>query len=256
MPPIESKTFHSQFDLAGKIALVTGGGRGIGLQIGRVLQQAGAEIILTDADGIRLAEAADHFPVKPQVYQLDVTDSQAIRNLAGKIGLCPDILVNNAGVSRAAPTNETTDEDWHAVLSVNLDGVFYCSRTFGSLMAERGSGTIVNVSSMCGEIVTRQQSVVTAYNASKAGVNMVTKTLACEWARSGVRVNAVAPGFVRSEMTDKYPEEVINKWADQTPMGRFGQPHEIACAVQFLASDASSYITGTILLVDGGYTCW
>ncbi|MER9832775.1 SDR family oxidoreductase [Mesorhizobium sp. M0134] len=263
MPPFESTSFQSKFDLTGKTALVTGGGRGIGLQIALTLQQAGAKIILTDADGIRLAEATDQFPVKPQVHQLDVTASQAIRDLAGKIGSCPDILVNNAGVSRSAPTSQTTDEDWRAVLSVNLDGVFYCSRTFGSLMAERGSGSIVNISSMCGEIVTRQVSTAsdaskagTAYNASKAGVNMVTKTLACEWAKSGVRVNAVAPGFVWSEMTDKLPEELIKAWSDQTPMARFGQPHEIASAVHFLASDASSYVTGTILFVDGGFTCW
>ncbi|ESZ70088.1 3-oxoacyl-ACP reductase [Mesorhizobium sp. L103C105A0] len=235
---------------------MTGGGRGIGLQIALTLQQAGAGIILTGTDGIRVAEAADQFPIKPQVYQLDVMDSMAVRDLAGRIDLCPDILVNNAGVSRAAPTNHTTDEDWRAVLSVNLDGVFYCSRTFGSLMAERGSGAIINISSICGEIVTRQQSVVTAYNASKAGVNMVTKTLACEWARSGVRVNAVAPGFIHSDMTGKYPEEVINAWCDLTPLRRFGQPHEVASAVHFLASDASSYITGTVLVVDGGYTCW
>ncbi|MER8621925.1 SDR family NAD(P)-dependent oxidoreductase, partial [Mesorhizobium sp. M1409] len=122
MPPFESTSFQSKFDLAGKTALVTGGGRGIGLQIALTLQQAGAKIILTDADGIRLAEAADQFPVKPQVHQLDVTASQAIRDLAGKIGSCPDILVNNAGVSRSAPTSHTTDEDWRAVLSVNLDG--------------------------------------------------------------------------------------------------------------------------------------
>ncbi|MER8804979.1 SDR family oxidoreductase [Mesorhizobium sp. M0998] len=256
MPLMERTSFHNKFDLSGKTALITGGGRGIGLQIALTLQQAGADIILTDTDGIRVMEAADQFPVKPQVYQLDVTDSKAVRDLTGRIALCPDILVNNAGVSRAAPTNHTTDEDWRMVLSVNLDGVFYCSRTFGSLMAGRGSGTIVNISSMCGEIVTRQQSVVTAYNASKAGVNMVTKTLACEWARSGVRVNAVAPGFVQSEMTGKYPDEVINAWSDQTPMGRLGQPDEVASAVHFLASDASSYITGTVLLVDGGYTCW
>ncbi|WP_245274233.1 SDR family oxidoreductase [Mesorhizobium sp. L103C105A0] len=242
--------------MTGKTALITGGGRGIGLQIALTLQQAGAGIILTGTDGIRVAEAADQFPIKPQVYQLDVMDSMAVRDLAGRIDLCPDILVNNAGVSRAAPTNHTTDEDWRAVLSVNLDGVFYCSRTFGSLMAERGSGAIINISSICGEIVTRQQSVVTAYNASKAGVNMVTKTLACEWARSGVRVNAVAPGFIHSDMTGKYPEEVINAWCDLTPLRRFGQPHEVASAVHFLASDASSYITGTVLVVDGGYTCW
>ncbi|KAA3447945.1 3-oxoacyl-ACP reductase [Mesorhizobium sp. SARCC-RB16n] len=254
MPATEPS--HSKFDLTGKTALITGGGRGIGLQIALTLQRAGANIILSDADESRLPQAAQRFPVKPQVHQLDVTDAKAVRELAGRIVDCPDILVNNAGVSRAAPTRDTTDEDWRTVLSVNLDGVFYCSRTFGSLMAERGSGAIVNISSMCGEIVTRQQSVVTAYNASKAGVNMVTKTLACEWARSGVRVNAVAPGFVRSDMTDKYPKEVITAWSNQTPMGRFAEPEEIASAVQFLASDASSYMTGTILLVDGGYTCW
>ncbi|TIN74633.1 MAG: SDR family oxidoreductase [Mesorhizobium sp.] len=252
---MERTCFRNKFDLAGKTALITGGGRGIGLQIALTLQQAGANIILTGTDGIRVAQAVDQFPVKPQVYQLDVRDSRAVRDLAVRINLCPDILVNNAGVSRAAPTNHTTDEDWRAVLSVNLDGVFYCSRTFGSLMAERGSGAIVNISSMCGEIVTQQQSVVTAYNASKAGVNMVTKTLACEWARFGVRVNAIAPGFVQSEMTGKYSEEVVNAWCDLTPMRRFGRPDEVASAVHFLASDASSYITGTVLLVDGGYTC-
>lgn len=256
MPLMEGPSFHSKFDLTGKTALITGGARGIGLQIALTLQQAGANIILTDTDGTRVSDAADQFPIKPQVYQLDVADSQAVRDLAGRIGHCPDILVNNAGVSRAVPTNQTTDEDWRAVLSVNLDGVFYCSRTFGSLMVERGFGTIVNISSMCGEIVTRQETAVTAYNASKAGVNMVTKSLACEWARSGVRVNAVAPGFVQSEMTAKYPDEVVNAWSNQTPMGRLGLPHEVASAVHFLSSDASSYITGTVLLVDGGYTCW
>ncbi|WP_432284905.1 SDR family oxidoreductase [Aminobacter sp. BA135] len=253
---MRNSVIDSRFSLRGKTALVTGGARGIGLQVALTLQEAGADIILTGRDGVRVAAAAGQFPVKPEVYQLDVRDSQSIRDLADGIAVCPDILINNAGVSRAAPTKYTTDEDWRAVLSVNLDGLFYCCRTFGSLMAERGSGVIVNISSMCGDVVTRQASVVTAYNASKAGVTMVTKTLACEWARSGVRVNAVAPGFIQSEMTNQYPIEVVRAWSDRTPMGRFGQPHEIASAVQFLASDASSYITGTVLLADGGYTCW
>ncbi|KUM26722.1 hypothetical protein AU467_20125 [Mesorhizobium loti] len=256
MSPSERTSAHSKFNLNGKTALITGAARGIGLQVALTLQEAGAAIVLTDADADRAAEAAGLFLVTPRIHQLDVTNSAAVRALADKIGLCPDILVNNAGVFRAAPTKDTTDEDWRAVLAVNLDGVFYCSRTFGSLMAERGSGAIVNVSSMCGDIVTRQESVVTSYNASKAGVNMVTKTLACEWARTGVRVNAVAPGFVRSEMTDRYPQEVVSAWCNQTPMQRMAQPHEIASAVHFLASDAASYITGTVLLVDGGYTCW
>lgn len=168
------------FDLSGKIALVTGGARGIGLQIALSLQKAGAEIILADYDEAQAEKAAEKFAVRPEVRRLDVTNSQAANELAGSFPACPDILVNNAGVSRAAPTRETTDDDWRSILAVNLDGVYFCCRAFGCQMAERGSGSIVNIGSMCGLIVTRQESVVTAYNASKAGVHMITKTLACE----------------------------------------------------------------------------
>ncbi len=246
----------TKLDLSGRRALVTGGARGIGLQTALALAQAGAKIVLVDASAERLEEAHPKFPVPPRSHVLDITDSAAIRSLIEDEGVSVDILVNNAGVSHAAPTPETTDESWRFVLSVNLDGVFYASRAFGSLMAQKGRGSIVNISSMCGEVVTRQKHVVTAYNASKAGVNMITKTLACEWAKSGVRVNAVAPGFVDTGMLSNLPEEIVKSWQDQTPLGRLGQPEEIASVVHFLASDASSYMTGSVVMVDGGFTCW
>jgi len=243
------------FDLSGRSALITGSARGIGLEIARVLHRFGAEVILTDIDAQQTEEAAASFPNCATGHAVDVTNAQAVRELASKLSKCPDILVNNAGISRAAPTSSTTDEDWRAVISVNLDGVFYCCRTFGVMMAERGSGAIVNIGSMCGNIVI-QDTVVTAYNASKAGVHMLTKSLACEWAQTGVRVNAVAPAFIETPMTGKYQAATAEKWRNLTPMGRYGKPAEVASAVHFLASDAASYITGTVLTVDGGYTAW
>ncbi|MCF6102113.1 MULTISPECIES: SDR family NAD(P)-dependent oxidoreductase [Mesorhizobium] len=240
-----------RFDLAGRSALVTGGARGIGLEIARTLRMAGASLMLADLDLDATRKAAAGVGAEVRAFRCDVADPRSVRDLAAAIGPCPDILVNNAGVGCDLPTKDISDDDWRLVISVNLDGAFYCCRTFGAAMAERGSGNIVNIGSMCGFIVAKPQNGP-AYNASKAGVHMLTKNFACEWAKSGVRVNAVAPGYIATKMTSN----PVSTWVELTPMGRLGRTEEIANVVQFLASDASSYMTGAILNVDGGYTSW
>jgi NAD(P)-dependent dehydrogenase (short-subunit alcohol dehydrogenase family) len=146
-------------------------------------------------------------------------------------------------------------DDWKSVIDIDLGGVFHCAQAFGKRMVAAGRGSMVNISSICGEVTVYPQPQV-SYNAAKAGVNLLTKSLAVEWAKSGVRVNAVAPGYVATELTlrGRSNPEWFDTWMRMTPMGRLGEPREIANAVLFLAADASSYITGTVLTIDGGYT--
>jgi NAD(P)-dependent dehydrogenase (short-subunit alcohol dehydrogenase family) len=189
--------------------------------------------------------------------KLDVTDPAAVKLLAEKLQPI-DILVNNAGIGRQTAGEDITEAEWHEVMNVNFNAVFWCAQAFGRAMIERGRGTIVNIGSMAGEIVVRPQKNV-HYNASKAGVHHITKSLAAEWAPRGVRVNAVAPGFIETPMNAfalKNDVETTNIWLNNIPMGRVGQTHEIASIVLFLASDASSLMTGSIVMADGGYTVW
>ncbi len=252
----------NDFQLIGKHAVITGGARGIGRAIAELFVESGATVIITDRDEAAARQAAAELnarrPSSASMYILDVTDRDAVERAADAIAAefgVPDVLVNNAGIVRNSPASETSEADWHAVIDVNLNGVFYCAQSFGKRMAAVGRGAIVNISSMCGEIVVYPQPQV-AYNAAKAGVNLITKSLAVEWAKQGVRVNAVAPGYTATELTlaGRSNEEWFSTWMRMTPQGRLGEPREIANAVLFLASDAASFVTGTVLAVDGGYT--
>ncbi len=256
--------FFEKFRLDGKVGVVTGGGRGIGLACAEALAEAGAAVVILDlseeiAGAGRSEMAAKGFAADTMV--LDVTDSAAVTAaadaIAGKHGRI-DVLVANAGIARSGTAaEETPDELWLNVNNVNYNGVFWCNRAFGRHMLRAGSGAIVNIGSMSGFVVNRPQNQ-TYYNASKAAVHHMTASLAAEWAGRGVRVNAVAPTYVESEMTrpaDIDPA-VMELWLRDTPMGRIGQPHEIASVVHFLACDASSLITGATVKADAGFTCW
>ena len=246
-----------RFNLAGQHALVTGAGRGIGLEIARTLKGAGASVTIgeyaEDAGRAAAEELGGNF------VQVDVRDPGSAERLVEQAeGYAPlDILVNNAGIAKNVEAEHTSDDDWLNILNVNLNGVFWCSRAAGQRMLKRGSGSVVNIASMSGMIVNKPQPQA-AYNTSKAGVIMLTKSLAAEWAKRGVRVNSVSPGYIGTEMTKlgMSNEEWNRQWLEMTPMGRVGEPADIAHAVLYLASDAARFATGTNLVVDGGYTVW
>ena len=250
-------------DLQGRVAVVTGGARGIGFETAKALSAAGAVLVLADLDEDQAKSSAAVIAEAGGVasgHGLDVTKPGAVTALADRIAEQHgrlDILVNSAGIARITPALDTPDDEWRLIMDVNVNGVFWCSRAFGRHMVEAKRGSIVNLGSMSGLIVNRPQSAA-AYVASKAAVHMMTKALACEWATAGVRVNALAPGYIATDMTlqMRARPELFGTWMEMTPMGRCGEPAEVASAAVFLASDAASYITGTILSVDGGYTSW
>ena len=256
--------YLEKFRLGGKTAIVTGGAQGIGLACVEALAEAGAKVVIADRDA-KLAETAKADMKKngfdTEIVNMDVTDSKRVSEVAdqlvsqhGKV----DILVNNAGIARSeTPAETVTDEHWLNVLDVNLNGTFWCCRAFGRHMLARKSGSIVNIGSMSGFIVNKPQEQC-YYNASKAAVHHLTKSLAAEWGARGVRVNAVAPTYIETPLNAfvKSNPRMYDAWIGGTPMARLGQVEEIASVVLFLASDAASLMTGSIVLVDGGYTCW
>jgi NAD(P)-dependent dehydrogenase (short-subunit alcohol dehydrogenase family) len=256
--------YLEMFKLDGRVALVTGGGRAIGLACVEALAEAGAKVIIADFDAKVAAEGQAEMKKKGHAVEtviMDVTKTDQVNKVAdevvkrhGKI----DILVNNAGIARSeTPAETVADEHWLNVIDVNLNGTFWCCRAFGKHMLARKSGAIVNIGSMSGFIVNKPQEQ-SYYNASKAGVHHLTKSLAAEWGARGVRVNAVAPTYIATPLNEfvKSKPDMYSAWIGGTPMGRLGEVEEIASVVLFLASDAASLMTGSIVLADGGYTCW
>ena len=252
------------FSLKGRNAIVTGGGQGIGKSIAMALAQAGANIIiaarrtetaletkpLIEAEGVKCTVIKGDMRVEADVVAM----VDQVSREYGKI----DILVNNAGTWRGDDAEKVTTEDWREVIDVNLTGPFIVSREVGKVMLKQEKGSIINISSISGTIVNTPQNQC-AYNASKGGLIMLTKSMATEWAKRGVRVNALCPGYIRTEMSeDRYQRKdpAIERWFSMTPMGRSGQPDELMGMAVYLASDASDFVTGAAYYLDGGYTAW
>ncbi len=257
--------YLEKLKLDGRVAVITGAGQGIGAACARALGEAGAVVIVADFMPDRIDSSVSELKklgIAAHGVKLDVTKSAEVDAAAAGIIKAHgrvDILVNNAGVARSdVKAEDTSDEHWRHHMDVNVDGLFWCCRAFGRQMLKQGSGSIVNIGSMSGFIVNKPQPQ-SFYNASKAAVHHLTRSLAAEWAARGVRVNAVAPTYIETPLTSfgiTESPEMYKVWLEMTPMGRVGQPDEIASVVHFLASDAASLMTGSIVLADGGYCCW
>lgn len=253
-----SNTLPDRLRLDGKVALVTGGAGGMGEAIALSLAQMGAKVVLTDVSH-HVAEVAASIGASVDWIVADVTDSAAVDSVVaetvsrhGKL----DILVANAGISYQSTTVDHDDATWRRVMAINLDGTFYAMRAAGRQMLKQGSGNIIGITSICAVTAVRPEIHI-GYDVSKAAVSRMCRNLAIEWARTGVRVNAVAPAYTKTKMLhasgDSQPG-FMAQWLDDMPVGRLMETHEIADTVAFLASDAASGITDVELMVDGGYS--
>jgi len=257
MPP------HDPFSLDGRIALVTGGGRGLGRVMALGLARRGANVALVDVDlpsATAVADQVEALGVKGVAIEGDVTsEADAARCVATVVEAWGtlDVLLNNAGIAIQVPAEETPLDEFKRVYDIDVNGTFNFARAAFAPMARQRRGTIVNVASTAA-IVTPVPQPQVAYNSAKAAVVMMTKSLAVEWAEHGIRVNAIAPGYMLTPPLEKMIRADPARyefWKSGVPMRRVGRPEELEGAVVFLASDASSYVTGHVLVVDGGYTC-
>lgn len=242
-------------ELSGKVALVTGGAQGIGKAIALILARNGADIVVSDINLEKAEETAREIQnmgrrslaIKSNVADFKDVESM-VETIVEKLGRI-DILINNAGITRDRLILRMTEEDWDAVLDVNLKGTFNCTKAAIRYMSKQKSGKVVSIASVTGEMGNPGQA---NYGASKAGVIGFTKTIAREFAARGINVNAIAPGFIQTAMTDAVPEKAREELIRMIPMQRLGQPEDIARAVLFLVSESSSYITGQVINVNGG----
>jgi NAD(P)-dependent dehydrogenase (short-subunit alcohol dehydrogenase family) len=251
--------------LKGKKSIITGAGGGIGSAIANTLAELGAEVALMDRDqdalGIVMREIQERFPVSVTIAPVNVCNSEqvkaSVKRIFREFGRI-DILVNCHGIGQWTPAEDMTENDWDQMMEVNLKGVFIVCQSVGRYMIEQHYGKIINIASMSGTIVNKPQRQ-SHYNTSKAAVIMLTKSLAAEWAKYNININSVSPGYTLTPLVKKLLEEKpehADYWKSLIPIGRLATPKDIVGAVAFLASDASGYVTGHDLIVDGGYTIW
>lgn len=251
-----------RFNVNDYCTIITGGARGLGKSMAFALAEVGSNIIIAEInmdEAEKTIKELNKTGIKARAVYCDVTDPKSTKNCAkeametfGRI----DVLINNAGIVHHENAETVDSCDWAKIIDVNLNGVFYMSQAVFPYM--KGKGSIINISSMSGIIVNTPQNQA-SYNASKAGVIQLTKSLAIEWAHVGIRVNTIAPGYMKTEMTESFfadsSNEWVKKWMYMSPMKRPGLPDELSGMVLYLASDASSFTTGSVMTIDGGYTC-
>ncbi len=249
-------------DLTGRVAIVTGGSIGLGRQMAEGLAEMGANLVLCARKAERAHQAArelQQLGVKAISLACDVKDETSIQKVVdatfsqfGRI----DILINNAGISWGAPVEEMRLEDWNKVIETNLTGTFLCAQAVGKVMMRQGRGKIINIASVAGLGGAPPELPAIGYHASKGGVISFTKDLACKWAVHNIQVNAIAPGWFPTHMSNRVLERYKELFLSHIPLRRFGNEHDLKGAAVFLASDASNYVTGHVLVVDGGQSAW
>lgn len=263
---LEAKSILERFRLDDRVALVTGGGQGIGRAFAHALGEAGAKVAIVDISTEHAEEVVKELSdknIEAMAINTDVTKADQVQAMVdaiiekwGKL----TIACNNAGVGQWIATEEMPEADWDRMMNINLKGVFLCSQAEAKVMLPAGYGKIINTASMSGSIVNTPQGQ-THYNASKAAVMHLTRSLAAEWATRGVRVNSISPGYTRTKLVDDLLQtpigkEMLPRWMSLTPMERMGEVTDLQGAVVYLASEASDFMTGSDIIIDGGYCCW